>query len=237
MSTRIPGQVNLNFNSASERDWRDSLLPPKRYKLLEMKGWTDPPLNKSDTHPIRVDWVDPLQTGTSGQLGMTLCPGRRQVSNSGKFERDLTPDMEGLKAAGVDVLVCTIEHHEFAEQKIEAYFDEAQRLGIEVLWFPIPDHGAPSDMAHARSIVSEIVTLLRYGKKVVIHCRAGIGRTGCMAACVMVRLGYLPKEAISVIRTTRARTVDTIAQERFVYRFGPPAARTCKGFPRHARKL
>jgi protein-tyrosine phosphatase len=92
-------------------------------------------------------------------------------------------------------------------------------------------------MAHARSIVSEIVTLLRYGKKVVIHCRAGRGRTGCMAACVMVRLGYLPKDAISVIRETRARTVDTAAQEHFVYRFGPPAARTCKGFSLHVRKL
>jgi hypothetical protein len=39
-----------------------------------MNGWKEPalPLNKSDTHPIWVDWVDPLQTGTSGQLGMTL---------------------------------------------------------------------------------------------------------------------------------------------------------------------
>jgi len=58
--------------------------------------------------------------------------------------------------------------------------------------------------------------LLRRGGKVVIHCRVGLGRSGMIAARLMVELGMTPSEAISRVRKARPGAIQTSEQERHV---------------------
>jgi len=53
----------------------------------------------------------------------------------------------------------------------------------------------------------------------MIHCNAGLGRTGMVMACVYVRLGFTAGQAIYKVRKIRPGTVETIAQEDFVFDF------------------
>jgi ADP-ribosyl-[dinitrogen reductase] hydrolase len=61
---------------------------------------------------------------------------------------------------------------------------------------------------------------MRQGKNVVVHCRGGLGRTGTVAACVLVALGrHTAEDAIETVRKARRGTIQTNEQEGFVRRF------------------
>lgn len=51
----------------------------------------------SDTHPVRVDFVDQEVLGLPGRLGMTFAPGMKAGSYNGRWERDLDADLHRLK--------------------------------------------------------------------------------------------------------------------------------------------
>ena len=57
--------------------------------------------------------------------------------------------------------------------------------------------------------------LLR-GQSLVVHCRGGLGRTGLIAARLLIELGESPPEAPRRVRAARPGAVETRAQERYV---------------------
>jgi protein-tyrosine phosphatase len=178
------------------------------------------PLNTSEHQPIRVDWVDPARTGTAGKLGLTLCPGRRDIGRSARYDRNLYADMKRLRRYwGVNLIVVLIEAFEFRMLKVPNYFATAEGLGLEVIHYPIKDGSVPRSVRATRSLVDEVVCRMRYGENVLYHCKAGLGRAGEMSACTLTRLGYRPDDAITVIRQSRVGTIENQNQERFVHRF------------------
>ena len=176
----------------------------------------------SDDHEIYVDFV-PGAVVTSGKLGMTLAPGIKAdtIHGAWRWERDLRTDMRKLKGLGTDVLFSVMEEHEYQDFEIPDLYEAEEIEGIEILRFAIRDMGIPEE-AKAEDYgarIRQIVDLLRGGKIVVVHCRGGLGRTGTVAACVLVALGCSAREAVDVVRGTRKGTIQTDEQEEFVYRF------------------
>jgi len=70
-----------------------------------------------------------------------------------------------------------------------------------------------------RDLVAWIRERLRGGDNVVVHCRGGLGRTGTIAACVLVARGVEPDEAMRLVRASRPGAIESEAQERFVRTF------------------
>ncbi len=52
-----------------------------------------------------------------------------------------------------------------------------------------------------------------------MHCLAGLGRTGTIAACCLVASGRSPADAIRAVRAARPGSVQNPAQEAFVVAF------------------
>ena len=89
----------------------------------------------------------------------------------------------------------------------EEYQRVCQRYSIEGRWerFPIIDFGLP-DKYLMRELQDEIQRIVNEGGKVYIHCYAGIGRTGTVAAIYLMEHGLSGEEALDRLQTLREHT-------------------------------
>jgi protein-tyrosine phosphatase len=174
----------------------------------------------SETEPIQVDFLPDDEVGTPGRLGMTFAPGMWAGSVRGRWERDLATDMRELEEEHeADVLVSLMEDHEYRGYQISDLLERDSIGNIEILRFAIADMGVPREAQSEQfeAFVQDVVQRLEQGQNVVVHCRGGLGRTGTLAACVLIALGrHTSDEAIDAVRAARKGTVQTREQEDFV---------------------
>jgi ADP-ribosyl-[dinitrogen reductase] hydrolase len=57
---------------------------------------------------------------------------------------------------------------------------------------------------------------LDLGENVVLHCLGGLGRSGMIAARVLVERGLAPAAAITAVRAARPGAIETAQQEAYV---------------------
>ncbi|MFL6620901.1 MAG: ADP-ribosylglycohydrolase family protein, partial [Povalibacter sp.] len=75
-------------------------------------------------------------------------------------------------------------------------FPTSEPLPIEHRRFPITDHGVPRSAQYMTKILDAIETALEQGRRVYVHCRAGIGRTGTTMGCYLIRRGLSGDQAL-----------------------------------------
>lgn len=80
-----------------------------------------------------------------------------------------------------------------------------RRLGY--LRAPIPDMGLPTPAA-LRATLDHIDAELLAGRRVYLHCWGGIGRTGTVVGCYLVRHGLSGPQALALIARLRRHTPD-----------------------------
>ena len=73
-------------------------------------------------------------------------------------------------------------------------YDADLPLGVDYFRKPIPDHGIPLQPGHMAELLDCLRDAMHSGRVVYLHCRAGIGRTGTVAGCLLVESG-LPGNA------------------------------------------
>ena len=81
--------------------------------------------------------------------------------------------------------------------------------------YGIPDLSCPSRETRIR-ILDGIDELLAAGEVVYVHCLAGIGRTGTVVGCHLVRRGMNGPDALATVERLRGAPPETAAQRRLV---------------------
>lgn len=101
----------------------------------------------------------------------------------------------------VSHLAETLEVTTFISLEIPDYqiVTEAFFAGIEIIPLPVQDFGTPPDIVFMNSITNIAVCSRRYSN-VYIHCYSGRGRTGMVAACLLVYFGYTAEAALEKVR-------------------------------------
>jgi protein-tyrosine phosphatase len=121
---------------------------------------------------------------------------------------------------GLDTMVSLLEPSEVTELELGAEPGICASRGIQFLSFPIPDRGVPRTVTAFDTFLAPLVTGLRSGASVGVHCRAGIGRSGLTAACILIRAGIpYPLVFPAISRARRVKVPDTEQQESWVQMF------------------
>lgn len=167
--------------------------------------------------------------GFAGALLLGPCPGRRKETlDDAASQAALTEDLSRLAGLGATGLLSLVETKELPR----GFAAAVRAAGLAWTHLPIPDYGVPDTgfMTGWREL--DLARRLREGESWAIHCRAGLGRTGTVAALLLVENGAGAAEAIAQIRREHdAAAVETEAQADFLIAreqgtLRPPIARS-----------
>ena len=103
-----------------------------------------------------------------------------------------------LHDAGVTVFLDLTEEGEYGLVPYAPLLGD----GIRTVRFPVGDYSHPSRDEMTR-ILDAIDELLAAGEVVYVHCYGGIGRTGTVVGCHLVRHGMSGEEALARIAALR----------------------------------
>jgi atypical dual specificity phosphatase len=90
-----------------------------------------------------------------------------------------------------------------------------QNLGAETLHLPVHNSDAPTQAQLDRGVAA-ITQALQQGKRVAVHCGAGLGRSGTLLAAYLVSQGSDAEDALARVRAARPGSVETLEQENAV---------------------
>ena len=166
--------------------------------------------------PLRCDTV--LKVDTASLL-LTHLPGRNHIDGQGRvWSRDLEMDLQALKSWGADAVICLVEPLELTAMGVPDYAQGLRNHGLTLFHLPIRDMSTPGqafENAWARH-AEELNELLSVSSHIVVHCAAGLGRTGMFCAEILVRMGWSAEDAIQKVRCIRPGAIETRDQERYV---------------------
>lgn len=137
-----------------------------------------------------------------------ILPDRLAGSGLPGLMGDLDADLEWIRAAGIRHVISLTA----------SALAEALRFDLVVHHFPVSDMGIPVPRK-AMEICRIVLTAIERGEPVLVHCKAGLGRTGTILACCLVSLGWPAEEAVSHLRRINGYYVQTRTQETFVQHY------------------
>lgn len=161
-----------------------------------------------NTHPCD---LLPLKS-PSGALILTPCPGTQGVASEAALLQ--------LKTAGADALITLMPDDEMAANAVSDLPQICARHGLRWFHLPIEDEHAPEDgFALAWQAQGAAVhQLLDAGKRIALHCKGGSGRTGLVAAQLLVERGYAKEEAIAAVKALRPRALSLAVHQDYLAR-------------------
>ena len=152
-------------------------------------------------------------------LFMCNLPGLTTNEDSQKLEKDF----EKLKNAGITCIVNLLNKYEMRAHGVDLdkYLARAGKLGIEVILYDIVEMDAPQHIQSEfdKKLIQPVVKKIKNKEKVMVHCRAGVGRAGLVVSCLLLNLRLYSKheEVIAYLRTVRhPNTVESDKQKRYI---------------------
>ena len=129
-----------------------------------------------------------------------------------------------LSAGSCAFFVAVFDEAEAPEGAFDDMTAALDRAGITILHRPIEDFGIPDPAFRAgwQRILPDLRRTLAEGGAIALSCLAGLGRSGMMAAQLLVDCGWQPDAAVKAVRALCPEAIESDAQLRFL-RGQPPA--------------
>jgi len=151
---------------------------------------------------MHVDWVkERSRNGGADEVPLPadVTPGRLWLCG----KHFIGADVElALQKTGATTVVCLNQEHEIGDRYPEYVAWLRDHAAAAALWFPIPDLHAP-DLDRANELLGVLRGRLDDGETLLVHCGAGIGRAGTVAAALLLSMGVDLHDAIDTVARSR----------------------------------
>jgi protein-tyrosine phosphatase len=126
----------------------------------------------------------------------------------------LEDEMAAWRRTGIDTVLSLLTSDEEQDLDLKLEAGEAKARGMAFVSLPIPDRQVPNSESEVSAILERLDADLSAGKNVLVHCRQGVGRTGLVAACLLVTKGMTPEAAVKALSAARGTPVPETAEQR-----------------------
>jgi protein tyrosine/serine phosphatase len=127
--------------------------------------------------------------------------------------------LAAYQAAGIDTVIMLNMAEEVLRLTGQDLAARYREQGYSVIHAPVPDFQTPQPEV-LQTALARTLAAADEGHTIVMHCHAGVGRTGILAACLARTVFGLPgEEAIAWVRQFIPEAVENEAQYQFVLDF------------------
>lgn len=163
-----------------------------------------------------VAWVEP--PGLAGAIGMLPLPGLVINRRGERFIDGALQDevLDALAARQTALLVILLDDTECDPEEIDDLASAAGAHSMALLSAPIADFSAPDQRLDWPALIERLAGELRGGRRIAFCCLAGYGRSGMMAARLLIARGATPEDAIAAVRTARPGAIESEEQVTYL---------------------
>jgi hypothetical protein len=159
-------------------------------------------------------------------------PGRAFIAPRPRGDDWIEDEVTAWRRAGVEVVVSLLEPPEIAELGLGQEEAQVRASGIEIISYPIPDRGIPASKETFSELISRLNVMLAKGKTILIHCRQGVGRSGLVAASLLLQAGLDAEQAIRRVSEFRGCPIpETPSQRQWIIDYGRVVSRSRSALP------
>ncbi|XP_056282858.1 cyclin-dependent kinase inhibitor 3 [Pseudoliparis swirei] len=167
--------------------------------------------------PFQVSWLPLSMVECSQFLGICALPGCKYKD----IRRSLERDVDELQNQGVQDVFVFCTRGELNKYRVPSLLEVYRQRGFTVHHTPFPDGDAP-ELPQCCQILEELQVGLENNRRSVIHCYGGLGRSGLIAACLLLLLSLTmtANKAIEILREHRGGgAIQTVKQYNFLHEF------------------
>lgn len=165
--------------------------------------------------PLMIDTI--AVPGINGAIGISSCPGMKTLSTVDLYDDRIVNDLESVRKWGASVVVTLAELRELSLLGVADLPDRALSMGLLWLHLPIRSMGLPDEMFEEnwRWIGPRLQGLLMDGQRILIHCKEGVGRSGLVAARLLIESGIDHVSAMRAVRKARPGSLILSSHEEY----------------------
>ena len=154
----------------------------------------------------------------SGKIILICFPGRKgnEISFNDQLFLDELKKFHQLNCSAIVSLVEDSEFEKMYDKKLfvhQIYNNNLNWFHLPIMDLKAPDHKFIDKWQTTKTLLkNELID----GNNIVIHCMGGKGRSGTIAAILLIEFGNNNKDVIEIVRKKRKGAIETKEQEDFI---------------------
>ena len=199
--------IGVGSNIQPERNISDALARlSKRVDITGISTFykTTPILRKDQDDYLNGVW----------QISTSMSPEKLKFDVLRKIEQELHRNRESDKYASRTIDLDILLFGDLIIQEENLTIPDPDIYKRSFIAFPLSDYGVPSSFDDFSVLTADIFQQLGRGTNVLVHCRGGVGRSGLLAAGVLLQSGLDVESAFASISAKRGVQVPETTQQR-----------------------